>query len=199
VDGYAMRDFAADAIAFMDAMGLDRATVVGHSMGSFIAQQVALSAPERVERLVLIGAGPSVHAVEGLSELEQAVETLGDPVPEAFVREFQASTFHQPVPSAYMDRVVAESRKVPGHVCRKTLAGMLGSSLPAHLPIGVPTLIVWGEEDLYFRRASQETLLALLPQATLEVYPETGHATHWERPEWFARDLAAFIARTTPQ
>src|SRR5215813_5937014 len=53
--GYTFSDFAADVIAFMEAKGIKRATLVGHSMGSIVAQGVALLAPERVERLVLIG------------------------------------------------------------------------------------------------------------------------------------------------
>src|SRR5215510_5033689 len=52
--GYTFPDFAADVIAFMDAKGIQRATLVGHSMGSLVAQGVAIAAPERVERLVLI-------------------------------------------------------------------------------------------------------------------------------------------------
>ncbi|MCG8419715.1 MAG: alpha/beta hydrolase, partial [Proteobacteria bacterium] len=52
--GYGVDDFAADAIALLDALGIERAAVVGHSMGSFIAQQVALRAPQRVTHLILI-------------------------------------------------------------------------------------------------------------------------------------------------
>src|SRR5215212_7125868 len=53
--GYTPDDFAADVVAFLDAVGVARATLVGHSMGSFIARRVAETHPERVARLVLIG------------------------------------------------------------------------------------------------------------------------------------------------
>ena len=53
--GYQIRDLAADVLAFMDAKGIVRATIVGHSLGGFIAQQVALAAPRRVSQLVLVG------------------------------------------------------------------------------------------------------------------------------------------------
>lgn len=52
--GDAMADLAADVIAFMDVKGIERATIVGHSMGSFVARQVVAAAPERVARLVLV-------------------------------------------------------------------------------------------------------------------------------------------------
>src|SRR4051794_41148080 len=54
-NGYTIDDYAADAVAFLDAVGVASATVVGHSMGSFIARRVAEIAPDRVRRLVLIG------------------------------------------------------------------------------------------------------------------------------------------------
>ena len=52
--GYALQDLARDVVAFMDAKGIQRATVIGHSMGSFVAQHVAATAPARVQRLVLL-------------------------------------------------------------------------------------------------------------------------------------------------
>jgi pimeloyl-ACP methyl ester carboxylesterase len=55
--GYGIPDLAADVVAFLDALKIDRATLVGHSFGSFVARQVAIGAPERIERLVLIGTG----------------------------------------------------------------------------------------------------------------------------------------------
>jgi non-heme chloroperoxidase len=64
--------------------------------------------------------------------------------------------------------------------------------------IGGPTLILWGEQDALFPREEQERLAAAIPGATLKMYPETGHAVHWERPEWVVRDLEAFIKNTRP-
>jgi pimeloyl-ACP methyl ester carboxylesterase len=62
----------------------------------------------------------------------------------------------------------------------------------------VPTLILGGEQDALFPREEQERLAAAIPGATLKLYPETGHAVHWERPEWVVRDLEAFIKNTRP-
>src|SRR5688500_15763211 len=66
---YRVSDFAADAVALLDALEVPRATVVGHSMGSFVAQRVAAEWPARVNRLVLIGSGttPQTPPVRDLS------------------------------------------------------------------------------------------------------------------------------------
>ena len=68
--GYAMRDLAADVVAFMDAKRIVRATIVGHSMGSLVAQQVALAAPRRISGIMLIGAARSIRHFAGVDGLE---------------------------------------------------------------------------------------------------------------------------------
>ena len=194
-----MPDLAADIVAFMDAMELPSATVVGHSMGSIIAQQLAIAAPQRVARLILVGA-TATPRIQNVLELQQAVDALDDPIPSEFAREFQVSTIYQPLPDAFLDRVVMESLKVPARVWRAALAGMLAADYAALLnQIGMPALLLWGDRDTIFSRAEQDTLAAGLANAILKVYPATGHALHWERPEQFVRDLEGFIAQTEPR
>jgi non-heme chloroperoxidase len=199
--GYAIADLAADAAALLDAAGVaGAATVVGHSMGSLVAQQLALDHPERVARLVLVGATPRIGA-DAVRELEREVRELADPVPEDFVRAFQLSTLRQPVPDAFLAQIVAESRKLPARLWRALLEGFARFDVCARLgEIACPTLVVWGAHDAYFGRAEQERLLAGIPGAVLEVYEDAGHDPHWEEPERFARDLVAFVgAPRTPR
>lgn len=190
--GYSWPDFAADVVAFMDAIAIERATLVGHSMGSFIAQQVAITAPERVARLVLVASAVTVRN-DVVLEFQQAVEMLDDPVPEEFAREFQVSTIYRPLREDFMNRVVAESLKLPARVWRAATAGMLAADPLTSGDIRHPTLILWGDQDAIFSRAEQDSLASKLPHAVLKVYPETGHALHWERPEQFVKDLEDFI------
>jgi non-heme chloroperoxidase len=193
--GYTIDDLAADAVAFLDALGIERAVLVGHSMGSMVARRVAQCHPERVARLVLVG--PILLAVnEAIQGLAAVVNTLTDPVPHEFVREFQAGTAHVPLPEPFLDRVVAESLKLPAHVWKGALDGqMTANDLGQLARIAAPTLILWGERDALFPRADQEHMAAAIPDARLVIYAETGHSLHWERPEQFAADLEAFIRR----
>jgi pimeloyl-ACP methyl ester carboxylesterase len=191
--GYAMADFAADAAAFLDAVGVRRATVVGHSMGSFVAQKLALDYPERVDRLVLVGSS-TTSVSEAVLGLWEQVRALTDPVPPEFVRAFQAGTAYGALPGPFLDRIVAESGKLPARVWRAVLAGLLAADGPGELGrVCCPALVLWGDRETVFPRAEQERLLGTIPGAALRVYPETGHALHWEQPERFAEDLRTFL------
>jgi len=195
--GYAMRDLAQDVVAFMDELGIRRATIVGHSMGSLVAQQVGLIAPERVERLVLVGSGTELGRMNDRGAFADAVNALTDPVSLEFIRGFQESTIHHPVPKAFLDSAIGESTRLTARVWKALLEGML-STPPADglAREGIPTLLVWGEKDSVFPEEIRDALAQSLPEAERLDYEETGHAVHWERPEQFAEDLHDFIRRT---
>lgn len=193
-EGYSTDDLAADVVAFMDALGIERAAVVGHSMGSFVAQGVLRRAPERVTGLVLIASATSLDRVTGIDEFAATIASLEDPVPPAFVREFQAGTVFEPVPAEFMDEVVSESLRLSAKVWHALFDGMrsAGRFGPAD-GVAPPTLLVWGERDAMMPRSEQDALLSAYPGARLIVYEETGHAPHWERPVRVAGDLRAFL------
>src|SRR5215208_2734217 len=95
---YTADDYAADVDAFMEAVGVERATLVCSSSAGMIAQRVALDDPHRVSRLVLIGSPTTLANNEGVRELgEEMLAALDDPISPEFVREFLVSTTHHPV------------------------------------------------------------------------------------------------------
>ena len=190
--GYGMQDFAGDVLAFMDGMGLERATLVGHSMGSLVALEAGLRAPSRISKLVLIGSGAHVQSDE-MRLLQRQFGMLDDPVPAEFAREFQLSTIYRSVPDEFLQRAVEESRKAPARVWRDALDAHLAVDYTDRLAdLGMPALLLWGDHDETFPRAGQKTLAANLPNATPRIYPATGHALHWERPLDFVSDLEQF-------
>jgi non-heme chloroperoxidase len=197
---YTLDDFAADIDAFMEAVALEEATLVGSSGGAFIAQRVALDYPHRVSRLVLNASGATLLDNEAVMGLGEEMLALEDPISPEFVREFQESMVYQPVPQEFLDTVVSESLKLPARVWRDYWEGV--ALAPDHAAwlggIDAPTLIVWGEQDIIFSREDQERLVRTIPNATLRMYPETGHAVHWDRPEQFVRDLEEFMKATRP-
>ncbi|HVL56363.1 MAG TPA: alpha/beta hydrolase [Burkholderiaceae bacterium] len=196
-DGYRPRDFAADVAAFMDRLSIDAAVIVGHSLGSAVAQRFAIDQPQRALGLVLVGAFASLPRNPAAHELWSVVSSLTDPVDVDFVREFQQSTLAQPVPPEFFETVVHESLKLPARVWRATVEGSLQDDFSAQLHrIAAPTLIVWGEHDQTAGRSEQDALTSALPNARLVVYPDAGHGLHWEEPQRFAADLAGFVDAT---
>jgi non-heme chloroperoxidase len=192
-NGYAPDDFAGDAIQLLDTLDIERAVVVGHSMGSFIARKIAVEAPERVERLVLIGSAATARN-EATRQLLEEVETLADPVGADFVRAFQSSTIHRPVPADFFEQVVTESLKVPARVWKAALTGLLAADPTADLArIRCPVLILGGDRDGVFARAEQEHLATCIPGATLKISPDVGHDPQWEAPDDVVFDLLAFL------
>ena len=193
--GYLSYDFAADIAAFLDALGLERAVIVGHSMGATNGQWFAIDYPDRVSALLLAASFTSYRSNPVAMEFwESAVSTLADPIDPAFVREFQQSTLAQPIPAPFLETVIRESQKVPARVWREAFQGFLEDDVAPDLGrINAPTLIVWGDLDSFCRRVDQDALLEAIPHARLIVYEKTGHALHWEHPERFAVDLIAFV------
>ena len=90
--------------------------------------------------------------------------------------------------------MVKESQKTPVHVWREVMAEMLAPEANVELKeIKTPTLILWGDKENIFPRSEQDLLASSLRNSALRVYADTGHALHWERPEWFAKDLQQFL------
>ena len=191
---YSQADFAGDVVAFMDALGLSRASLVGHSMGSFVAHRVAVDFPERLDKLVLIGSAPTLAGNPVALDFETTVDTLTDPIDPEFVREFQSSTFFRPIPEAFLDTAVMESLKVPATVWQQALDGLIADDHSAELAdVTAPTLILYGDRDIFFTAAEEAALDALIPDSELISYQDVGHGTHVEIPSRVVRDIAGFL------
>lgn len=198
--GYRLEEQAADVAAFLDAVGHEAAVIVGHSMGSYIAQRFAVDHPERTVALVLMGAFLTFVGDPGLEQFRRELDAIEDPVPEELAREFQESTIARPLAPGQLEQAIAESCKVPAHVWRAALDGLLDAAPPTDAGlITAPTRILWGDRDAYCARGQQVLLTAAIPAAELIVYEGTGHALHWEEPARAAADIAAFVSLRGPR
>ncbi len=193
--GYRIADMAHDLWLFLNALEMERAVVVGHSMGSFVAQRFAIDHPRRTAGLVLLGSATGMRDNAVIQDYwASTISTLTDPVDPAIAREFQLSTLSRPTAPGLVDACVLESLKVPARIWREAFAGFL--ELDHREEIGritAPTLIANGDRDEFFTPAHQRALHDAIPGSTLLIYPGGGHATHWEDPDRVTADLTSFL------
>lgn len=193
---YAPEVMAADVAAFLDSQGIERAAIVGHSMGSIVARAFAKAYPKRTLGLGLLGAFSSLHTNPAIQDVLDAVDALGEDIPDDFAREWQQGSLGTPVPDAFFEMVIEETKKVPARVFRAALTGLVerdrtftgSGSL-------IPTLIVWGDKDAFCSRADQDALALAFKNSRLSIYAGIGHAVHWEMPVRVATDVAVWLRR----
>jgi pimeloyl-ACP methyl ester carboxylesterase len=196
-DGYHTRDFAADLANFMDALNIGPAVIVGHSMGSLIAQRFAIDYPDRVLGVVLVGSFVSLKNNDDVKDFwNTTLSKLGDTVEPELAIEFQRSTLARPVPQEFFDTVVQESLKFPARLWKKVLKELMEEDHTEELNrIKAPTLIIWGDQDVFVRRSDQQILATSIPNSQLSIYEGTGHSPQWEEPDRFTAEILAFTEK----
>jgi pimeloyl-ACP methyl ester carboxylesterase len=196
---YTRWDFAYDVKLLLDALGVQRADVVGHSLGSFIAQSFGEAWPERARRVVLISSsgGPRAGstrkpAYDYASEIRKLHEPIDPDSP--FMLEWWSSP--TPVDEEFMRRQRRDSASIPLRVWLAVLdQGLVYEDLQRTLPrLKAPTLLIWGSKDPIMEEEERQTLREALPQAQVRVFPGLGHNPFWEDPRHCAEAINAFLS-----
>ena len=191
--GYTVPRFAADAIEFLDAMGIERAHVAGFSMGTFVAQHMAILAPDRVSKLVLIATANTAQGNPGLAWTWEKIQGFDQGVPDDFLDTWDDTV--TAVPDAFVSKMKTIQKNTPLHVWRGATKMLMEHDHSPFLgKVDHPTLILWGTEDAFFSKDDQKNLLDLLPNARLNTYNGTGHNIPWEEPQRAAKDMVEFLS-----
>jgi rifampin ADP-ribosylating transferase len=190
--GYELSTVASDVEAFMEVMGVESAVLCGSSSGGYVAQQVAVQVPSRVNALVLVGAP---RTLQGAPAFADEVMGLTDPIDPQWVRDSLNwfPRFH-PIPDWYIEDRIADGLQMPARAWKGALSGLASATPPTESgKITCPTLVIWGARDELLGRGDEEQLAAAIPKSRLSVYEDTGHLVLWEQPERVAMDLLRFI------
>ena len=199
---YTSAMMADDHAGLLDALGVESAHIVGCSMGSIIAQQMALRHPAKVKSLVLMcpWARCDDYAKSVFAHMEQIKAHLA---PAAFMEYIQLLIFDKRSwddPEFYES--LLEGRKdasedpnpQPLHGLAGQAAACVNHDVYADLgKISQPALVIGGENDIFTPRWMAEEIDAALPNSTLHLYPASGHAFHWENIDDFNPRVADFI------
>jgi pimeloyl-ACP methyl ester carboxylesterase len=211
VGGYAngMRDL-------LTVLNIDKATVVGHSLGGGVAMQFGYQFPERTERVILVapgGLGPEVspviravslpgfNPVMGVLTLP-GIRHVGLAGLRALSRTGLTVTHDLgEVAGIYDSFKDPRARKAISHVVRAVVdtRGQLVTMVDrAYLTQAMPMLIVWGSDDRVIPVKHARTAAAVAPGAVVEVLPNSGHFPHKDHPERFVKIINDFIRSTQP-
>jgi pimeloyl-ACP methyl ester carboxylesterase len=194
VDGYDWLAYSGDVRSLLDALGIEKAVVVGHSFGSQVAMHFAVRYPDRVLGLVLMGAFAPVPDLPFMREAwDGFVSTVEDPIDFDVAMEFQSDTVARPVAPGLLDMAATESQKAPACVWKSGFQMLLRMNILDQLyKVQAPVQLIWGELDSMASCADQATLLSAFPRAQLTTWYGAGHAVHWEEPERAAEQIVEF-------
>lgn len=170
-------EYAADCAACLEALGITRAIIAGHSMGGAIAQQLALAYPSLVQGLVLVGTGARLP-------VNEAIITGIAQHPEVTAANLMDWSWAQDTPHDIKQQGAQMLLDVPVAVLQGDYRACAGFDVVAQLAqIAVPTLVMGGTADKMTRFAWSQTLAERIPNATLVAIDGGGHMMLLEQPD----------------
>jgi pimeloyl-ACP methyl ester carboxylesterase len=213
---YSVAAYANGMRDLLSVLEIDRATVIGHSLGGGVAAQFAYQFPERCERLVLVDSGgigrsvspmlrlaalPGIEALMplfGLPPVRMATRLTAD-----VMRHF-ATTFGRDT-----EELLAVFDALPDTAARTAILRTLRSGVDwrgqvitmldrAYLAEGLPTLLVWGRHDAVIPLGHGRLAHAAMPGSELEIFDDAGHFPHHADPSRFVTIVSDFVDRTDP-
>ena len=196
----AMGDYAAD---FVGALGLSHVDVLGFSIGGYIAQALTLRHPALVKRLMLVGTGPRAGEPPTDPKYSQYGTSTDPGTGETGLEAFLYLFFSPSTSSQAAGRAFWERR----HLRRKDIdPPSSAQAMKAQLAlqqcrcrelkrIAQPTLVINGNRDIMVPTINSFTLSQHIPNAQLIIYPDSGHASHFQYPDLFLAHARLFLDR----
>ena len=202
-----LEEMGADAIAFIRALGLDEVDLFGFSLGGAVAQMVALQAPDLVRRMILAGTGPrgggGIWRMPFIVGGAYAKALLSRKDPRHFLF-FPRTAEGKRSARAYFERLAERTTDLDAPISTQAglaqLRAITGGGL--HAPddlsaITAPVLVANGDHDLMVASELSADLAARLPNATLRIYPGSGHGGVFQYHHEFVPDVLAFLTKAS--
>jgi pimeloyl-ACP methyl ester carboxylesterase len=194
---YSVALFAADVVALLDRLGLQKVICCGHSFGGMVAQELALSYPERVSKLILAESTYGVSTTPWEAVMVSATDMMMGMISPADQVKLVAALFGAFTPqiNAYIQTQGAQQLKNPANFQKIYKASLDFNSRWRLHRLTCPTLILLGQyfQVPWIHWHAYEMLWSIKP-AKLRYIPNAGHALNWDNPTTFNQTVARFLA-----
>ncbi len=197
-------EMARDTIALIDALGFRRVDLLGFSLGGFVAQDIALTAPKLVRRLILTGTGPAGgHGIDRVGAVSwplmlKGMFTLRDP---KFYLFFTSTANGRQAAKAFLTRLKRRTKNRDKSPSVRALLRQLraikawGRQAPQELgKLEIPVLIANGDHDAMVPTVNSNDMARRIPGAKLVIYPDAGHGGIFQFHDTFVSEALAFLA-----
>jgi 2-hydroxy-6-oxonona-2,4-dienedioate hydrolase len=192
-------EHARAVLAHLDALGVSRFHLLGHSMGGMIVQEMVSQAPDRVDRLVLFATGPQGSIPGRFETMARSRERLAADGVEHTARRISAMWLLDKEASPQYEALAALACQASEQAALAGLWAMEGWDGRDRLAaVRQPTLVVWGDGDRSYGWPQIEALWRGIPKAALAVLPSCSHAAHLERPGLLHSILIDFLTAQAP-
>jgi pimeloyl-ACP methyl ester carboxylesterase len=201
-----IEQMARDALAFLTAMGLSKVDLLGFSIGSFVTQQIALTRPTMVRRLVLASAAPQ-GAADMHGWAPEVMDAVGTPhtSPEAYLEVFFArSAASRQAGKEALQRMYARTEDRDTATTWATREAQYDAvctwGIPDHAllqrlsAIDMPVFVANGDSDPMILPQYSYLLAGLIPHARVKIYPDSAHGFLFQHHTEFAADVEAFLS-----
>jgi pimeloyl-ACP methyl ester carboxylesterase len=201
---------AADAAAFIKALGLKQVDLLGFSIGGLVTQALTLAEPQLVRRLLLVGTGP--RSGEGMATLTpeaQAIFGKSYANPDELWQHvhFETTASSQAAGAAFLKRFRQRRDNRDPEVNNKVAPAQIEAlskwGAPREKPyeylqaIQQPTLVINGDHDVIIYTINSYILQQNIPNAQLILYPDASHGAHYQYPERFVGHVSMFLSEET--
>ena len=199
------KDLARDMLGLLDRLGIDKAHVLGRSMGGAVAQHMALIAPERVHTLAMCASFAKLDAFgeRVLSNMREVLEITGSWAAHArhSVQNFVSADFFDSHPEriAEIEQLIGGETRLQACYVRQNYACLEHDTLARLVEIRCPTLIMGGGRDPICPPACTRWMSERIEHAETVMFENSSHFFLIEEPERFMRTMNGWLARHTPR
>jgi pimeloyl-ACP methyl ester carboxylesterase len=206
-----VEEMAANAAAFIKALGVPKVDVLGFSLGGFVAQALTVAEPSLVRRLILVGTGP--RGGEGMATLTREAQavfgaTYANPDELWLGVFFTPTVASQAAGRAFLRRFRLRQEGRDPEVSEKVAPAQIDAIGKWGAPragafdylrkITQPTLVINGSDDVIIYTANSFVLQQNLPSAQLILYPDSNHGSQYQYPALFVADVTRFLDAKAP-